>query len=205
MENPYLYILILLCILAIGDLIVGVSNDAVNFLNSAIGSKVISFRNIMILSSLGIAFGAISSNGMMEVARKGIFNPEVFYFDEIIYIFMAVMMTDILLLDFFNTLGLPTSTTVSIVFELLGAAVIMATIKILEKGDSLIELSNYINTDKATQIIFGILLSILIAFTVGAISQWISRILLSFDFEKKSIEINSLFGGVALSSIFYFI
>jgi phosphate/sulfate permease len=177
MENPYLYILILLCILAIGDLIVGVSNDAVNFLNSAIGSKVISFRNIMILSSLGIAFGAISSNGMM----------------------------DILLLDFFNTLGLPTSTTVSIVFELLGAAVIMATIKILEKGDSLIELSNYINTDKATQIIFGILLSILIAFTVGAISQWISRILLSFDFEKKSIEINSLFGGVALSSIFYFI
>ena len=182
MENPYLYILILLCILAIGDLIVGVSNDAVNFLNSAIGSKVISFRNIMILASLGIAFGAISSTGMMEVARKGIFNPEVFYFDEIIYIFMAVMMTDILLLDFFNTLGLPTSTTVSIVFELLGAAVIMATIKILDKGGSLVELSNYINTDKATQIIFGILLSILIAFTVGAISQWISRILLSFDF-----------------------
>ena len=117
MENPYLYIIILLSILAIGDLIVGVSNDAVNFLNSAIGSKVFSFRNIMIFASVGIMFGAVSSSGMMEVARKGIFNPSEFYFDEIIFIFMAVMMTDILLLDFFNTLGLPTSTTVSIVFE----------------------------------------------------------------------------------------
>ena len=130
MENIYLFLLIVLFILAIGDLIVGVSNDAVNFLNPAIGSKVISFKNIMIFASIGIALGAVSSSGMMEVARKGIFNPSSFYFDEIIFIFMAVMITDILLLDFFNSLGLPTSTTVSIVFELLGASVVMALIKI---------------------------------------------------------------------------
>ena len=205
MENIYLYIIILLGILAIGDLIVGVSNDAVNFLNSAIGSKAISFRNIMILASLGIAFGAVSSSGMMEVARKGIFNPSAFFFDEIIYIFMAVMMTDILLLDFFNTLGLPTSTTVSIVFELLGAAVVMAAVKIINGGGTLVELSNYINTEKASQIILGILLSIFIAFTIGAISQWISRLIYSYQYDKKSASLNALFGGLALASIFNFI
>ena len=205
MENIYFYIIILLGILAIGDLIVGVSNDAVNFLNSAIGSKAISFRNIMILASLGIAFGAFSSSGMMEVARKGIFNPSAFFFDEIIYIFMAVMMTDILLLDFFNTLGLPTSTTVSIVFELLGAAVVMAAVKIINGGGTLIELSNYINTEKASQIILGILLSIFIAFTIGAISQWISRLIYSYQYDKKSASLNALFGGLALASIFNFI
>ena len=205
MENIYLYIIILLGILAIGDLIVGVSNDAVNFLNSAIGSKAISFRNIMILASLGIAFGAVSSSGMMEVARKGIFNPSAFFFDEIIYIFMAVMMTDILLLDFFNTLGLPTSTTVSIVFELLGAAVVMAAVKIINGGGTLVELSNYINTEKASQIILGILLSIFIAFTIGAFSQWISRLIYSYQYDKKSASLNALFGGLALASIFNFI
>jgi len=205
LENIYLYIIILLGILAIGDLIVGVSNDAVNFLNSAIGSKAISFRNIMILASLGIAFGAVSSSGMMEVARKGIFNPSAFFFDEIIYIFMAVMMTDILLLDFFNTLGLPTSTTVSIVFELLGAAVVMAAVKIINGGGTLVELSNYINTEKASQIILGILLSIFIAFTIGAISQWISRLIYSYQYDKKSASLNALFGGLALASIFNFI
>ena len=205
MENIYLYIIILLGILAIGDLIVGVSNDAVNFLNSAIGSKAISFRNIMILASLGIAFGAFSSSGMMEVARKGIFNPSAFFFDEIIYIFMAVMMTDILLLDFFNTLGLPTSTTVSIVFELLGAAVVMAAVKIINGGGTLVDLSNYINTEKASQIILGILLSIFIAFTIGAVSQWISRLIYSYQYDKKSASLNALFGGLALASIFNFI
>jgi phosphate/sulfate permease len=205
LENIYLYIIILLGILAIGDLIVGVSNDAVNFLNSAIGSKAISFRNIMILASLGIAFGAVSSSGMMEVARKGIFNPSAFFFDEIIYIFMAVMMTDILLLDFFNTLGLPTSTTVSIVFELLGAAVVMAAVKIINGGGTLVELSNYINTEKASQIILGILLSIFIAFTIGAFSQWISRLIYSYQYDKKSASLNALFGGLALVSIFNFI
>lgn len=205
MENIYLYIIILLGILAIGDLIVGVSNDAVNFLNSAIGSKAISLRNIIILASLGIAFGAISSSGMMEVARKGIFNPSAFFFDEIIYIFMAVMMTDILLLDFFNTLGLPTSTTVSIVFELLGAAVVMATVKIINSGGTLVEISNFINTEKATQIVMGILLSIFIAFTIGALSQWFSRLVYSYQFDKKSPSLNALFGGLALATIFNFI
>ena len=167
MDNLYFYIIILLSLLAIGDLIVGVSNDAVNFLNSAIGSKAISFRNIMILASLGIAFGAIFSSGMMEVARKSIFNPAAFNFQEIIFIFMAVMITDILLLDFFNTLGMPTSTTVSIVFELLGAAIVMALIKIYANGGGIAELNDYINTTKATQIVFGILLSVVV-FSIGA-------------------------------------
>ena len=169
MENIYLYMLIALAFLAIADLIVGVSNDAVNFLNSAIGSKAISFRTIMIVASIGVAVGAIFSSGMMEVARKGIFNPGEFMFNEIMIIFMAVMITDILLLDFFNTLGLPTSTTVSIVFELLGAAVAMAALKIFSNGGDLNQLVNYINTSKASQIIFGIILSVIVAFTVGAI------------------------------------
>ena len=167
MENIYLYIVILLSLLAIGDLIVGVSNDAVNFLNSAIGSKAISFRNIMIFASLGIALGALFSSGMMEVARKGIFNPGAFNFEEIIYIFMAVMMTDVLLLDFFNTLGMPTSTTVSIVFELLGAAVVMSLIKIFSDSGNLMELSTFINTEKATQIILGNLLSDFISISLN--------------------------------------
>ena len=205
MDSIYLFIVILLSLLAIGDLIVGVSNDAVNFLNSAIGSKVFSFRKIMIFASIGILFGALSSSGMMEVARKGIFNPGAFFFDEIIFIFMAVMMTDILLLDFFNTIGLPTSTTVSIVFELLGAAVIMAIIKIAKSDQLLSDLSTYINTEKATQIILGILLSVFIAFSIGALVQWISRIIYTFNFEKKPSWLNSLFGGVALAAIFNFI
>ena len=205
MENLYLYIVILLAVLAIGDLIVGVSNDAVNFLNSAIGSKAISFRNIMILASFGIALGAIFSSGMMEVARKGIFNPEAFSFQEIIYIFMAVMITDILLLDFFNTLGMPTSTTVSIVFELLGAAIVMAIIKISASGDGLNQLNNYINTAKATQIIFGILLSVVVAFSVGAIIQWISRYLLTFYIEETSSFKKALFGGISLAALSNFI
>ena len=145
--------IVALVALAVADLVVGVSNDAVNFLNSALGSKVLSFRTIMIVASIGIFVGCVFSSGMMEVARKGIFNPAAFYFDEIIYIFMAVMMTDILLLDFFNTIGLPTSTTVSIVFELLGAAVVMAIIKIFESDKFLSDISSYINTEKATQII----------------------------------------------------
>lgn len=205
MDNIYALIIITLSLLAIGDLIVGVSNDAVNFLNSAIGSKVFSFRNIMIFASLGIACGALFSSGMMEVARKGIFNPQAFFFDEIIYIFMAVMVTDILLLDFFNTLGMPTSTTVSIVFELLGAAVVMALIKIFENGESLSDLPNYINTAKAVQIILGILLSVGIAFTVGALVQWVSRVLLSYQFDKKPLALNALFGAISLAAICNFI
>ena len=205
MENIYLYMLIALAFLAIADLIVGVSNDAVNFLNSAIGSKAISFRTIMIVASIGVAVGAIFSSGMMEVARKGIFNPGEFMFNEIMIIFMAVMITDILLLDFFNTLGLPTSTTVSIVFELLGAAVAMAALKIFSNGGDLNQLVNYINTSKASQIIFGIILSVIVAFTVGAIVQWISRLLISFRFEEKPSWVGAIFSGIALTAITYFI
>jgi len=205
MDNIYLLMIIALAILAIADLVVGVSNDAVNFLNSAIGSKAISFRTIMIVASVGIAFGAIFSSGMMEVARKGIFNPGEFMFNEIMFIFMAVMITDILLLDFFNTLGMPTSTTVSIVFELLGAAVAMSLIKIWGVGGDFADVVNYINTSKALQIIMGILLSVVFAFSIGAIVQWLSRLLLSYNFEKKAKWVGALFGGVALSAITYFI
>lgn len=203
--DVYLLMIIALGFLAIGDLVVGVSNDAVNFLNSAIGSKVLSFKTIMIVASLGIAVGAVFSSGMMEVARKGIFNPDMFFFSEIMIIFMAVMITDILLLDFFNTLGMPTSTTVSIVFELLGAAVAVSLIKIFAGGGELNDLENYINVSKATEIIFGILLSVFVAFSVGAVVQYISRVLLSFKFEDKEKWVGALFGGVALTSISYFI
>ena len=149
MTDFYLILVVILGLLAIADLVVGVSNDAVNFLNSAIGSKVVSFKTLMVIASLGVAFGAISSSGMMEVARKGIFNPEMFVFSEIMIIFMAVMITDILLLDVFNSYGLPTSTTVSIVFELLGAAVVISLIKLSALDLSFVELGDYINTSKA--------------------------------------------------------
>lgn len=205
MENLYLILVIILAILACGDLIVGVSNDAVNFLNSAVGSKAISMRTILILAGFGVAFGAFFSSGLMEVARKGIFNPGEFYFDEIMLIFTAVMLTDILLLDFFNTIGMPTSTTVSIVFELLGAAVFMSLIKISSTTGDLSDLVNYINTSKAIQIISGIVLSVVIALTVGALVQWISRLFLTYEFENKSIWISALFSGIALSAITYFI
>ena len=206
MDNIYLLMLVALAVLAVIDIVVGVSNDAINFLNSAIGSKAISLRTIMIVASLGIFIGAVFSSGMMEVVRKGIFNPAVFYFDEIMVIFMAVIITDILLLDFFNTLGLPTSTTVSIVFNLLGASIVMSLIKIgASDSETLADISNYINTDKAITIISGILLSVLIAFSVGAFVQWISRIIFTFQFEKKIKNFGALFGGIALTSITYFI
>lgn len=205
MHDYYLILVIILGILAIADLMVGVSNDAVNFLNSAIGSKVVSFKTLMIIASLGVAFGAMSSSGMMEVARKGIFNPEMFIFSEIMIIFLAVMITDILLLDVFNSYGLPTSTTVSIVFELLGAAVIVSLIKISNIDDSVVDLANYINTTKATQIILGIFLSVVVAFSIGALVQFISRLILSFRFQNKSKWLGSFFGGIAITSIFYFI
>jgi len=205
MHDYYLILVIILGILAIADLMVGVSNDAVNFLNSAIGSKVVSFKTLMIIASLGVAFGAMSSSGMMEVARKGIFNPEMFIFSEIMIIFLAVMITDILLLDVFNSYGLPTSTTVSIVFELLGAAVIISLIKISNIDDSVVDLANYINTTKATQIILGIFLSVVVAFSIGALVQFISRLVLSFRFQNKSKWLGSFFGGIAITSIFYFI
>ncbi|APG60887.1 inorganic phosphate transporter [Christiangramia salexigens] len=206
MENIYLLMLVALVVLAIADLVVGVSNDAVNFLNSAIGSKAISFKTIMIIASLGIFIGAVFSSGMMEVARKGIFMPGQFYFDEIMIIFMAVMITDILLLDFFNTLGMPTSTTVSIVFELLGAAVVMALIKIsANDAQTFANMVDYINTEKATQIISGIFLSVVIAFSIGALVQWLSRLTFTFEYEKKIKNFGAIFGGVCLTAIGYFI
>ncbi len=204
MEHIYLALIVVLFLLAISDLIVGVSNDAVNFLNAAIGSKAASFKIIMVVAALGILFGATFSSGMMEVARKGIFNPQHFYFSEIILIFLAVMITDVILLDLFNTFGLPTSTTVSIVFELLGAAVAVSLIKITHNPDAL-PLSEYINSAKALAIIAGILLSVVVAFTVGAIIQYFSRLLFSFDYERRLKRWGALWGGFAITAITYFI
>lgn len=214
MENIYLILVVVLFILAISDLIVGVSNDAVNFLNSAIGAKAASFKVIMIVAALGIMIGVTFSSGMMEVARKGIFNPSYFYFSEIIMIFLAVMITDVILLDGFNTFGMPTSTTVSIVFELLGAAVGVSLIK-LSAGEQIIQLStggtkiaqlsDYINSDKALLIISGILLSVVIAFTAGILIQYLSRLLFTFNYEKKLKYFGAIWGGIAITSITYFI
>ena len=206
MGDIYILMLVALVGLAVIDLVVGVSNDAVNFLNSAIGSKAVSLRTIMIVASFGIFFGAVFSSGMMEVARKGIFVPSEFYFNEIMIIFMAVMITDVILLDLFNTLGMPTSTTVSIVFELLGAAVAMALIKInANANQTFADLGQYINSDKALLIISGILLSVVVAFTIGALVQYVSRLLFSFQYEKRMKYFGAIFGGVALTAITYFI
>lgn len=206
MGDPFILMLVALGGLAILDLVVGVSNDAVNFLNSAIGSKAIPIKTIMIIASVGVFFGAVTSSGMMEVARKGIFNPDMFMFEEIMYIFMAVMITDILLLDVFNSLGMPTSTTVSIVFELLGSAVAIALIKISASDTQTIgDIWSYINDEKAIEIILGIVISVIVAFTVGAIVQYFSRLIFSFDFEKRPLYISALFGGFAITAITYFI
>lgn len=214
MENIYLILVVVLFILAISDLIVGVSNDAVNFLNSAIGARSSSFKVIMIVAALGILFGATFSSGMMEVARKGIFNPSYFYFSEIILIFLAVMITDVILLDGFNTYGMPTSTTVSIVFELLGAAVGVSLIKIATSdqiitletgGEKVAQLGDYINSDKALLIIAGILLSVVVAFTAGTIIQYLSRLLFTFNYKKNLKYFGSIWGGIAITSITYFI
>src|SRR5690554_2301639 len=206
MDDIYLLMIIAIAVLALVDLVVGVSNDAVNFLNSAIGSKAIPFKTILIIASLGVFMGALFSSGMMEVARKGIFVPGEYYFDELMIIFIAVMITDVLLLDFFNTLGLPTSTTVSIVFELLGATVVMALIKIgASDTETLSSLGKYINTESATTIIVGILLSVVIAFSIGAGVQFLSRMIFTFNYERKMKAFGALFGGVALTSMTYFI
>lgn len=201
----YLIIVILLFVLAISDLIVGVSNDAVNFLNSAIGSRVANWRTIMIVASVGIVLGATFASGMMEVARKGIFNPQYFVFSEVMIIFLAVMLTDIILLDLFNTFGMPTSTTVSIVFELLGASVSVATLKIIGNGEGLSALSTYINSESALKIIIGIFLSVGVAFTIGALVQYITRLLFTFNYEKKIKRVGIVWSGIALAAISYFL
>ena len=205
MENFYLILVVVLFALAISDLIVGVSNDAVNFLNSAIGSKAAPKWVIFLMASLGVLVGATFSNGMMEVARKGIFHPDMFFFTEIMIIFMAVMITDVILLDMFNTFGMPTSTTVSIVFELLGAAVAVSIVKIKANGGIVMaELSNYINSSKALAIITGILLSVFIAFSVGALVQYITRLIFSFQYRRPMKFMGALFGGGAITAITYF-
>ena len=204
METIYLILVIVLFALAISDLVVGVSNDAVNFLNSAIGSKVAPLRVIMVIAALGIVVGATFSSGMMEVARKGIFHPQNFYFSEIMIIFLAVMITDVILLDTFNTFGMPTSTTVSIVFELLGAAVAVSMIKIYTEENAL-SISEYINSAKALAIISGILLSVVISFTVGAIVQYIARLIFSFNYKRSLKYFGAIWGGIAITAITYFI
>jgi len=201
----YLFALIILASCAFFDLIVGVSNDAVNFLNSSIGSRVAPRYIIMIIASLGIFAGVTFSSGMMEVARKGIFHPGFFLMPELISIFLAVMITDVILLDLFNTFGFPTSTTVSIVFELLGSAVAISLIKIQMSGDSYSMLVNYINTSKALTIIMGILLSVGIAFLFGVIAQFVTRLLFTFDYMKRLKRYSGIWGGIALAIITYFI
>ncbi|MBE0639599.1 MAG: inorganic phosphate transporter [Bacteroidales bacterium] len=200
----YLIIVIVLVAFAISDLVVGVSNDAVNFLNSAVGSKVAPMHVIMIVASLGVAIGATFSSGLMEVARSGIFHPGEFAFSEIMVIFLAVMVTDIILLDLFNTFGLPTSTTVSIVFELLGAAVAVSIIKIYQSSESMAELGRYINSAKALAIISGILLSVFISFTIGAIVQFLARLVFTFSYEKTLKYYGSIWGGLSITAITYF-
>lgn len=201
----FLFLVVVLLILAVGDLIVGVSNDAVNFLNSAIGSRVASFRTIITLAAIGIMIGAFFSSGMMEIARKGIFHPEYFTFDKVLWIFLAVMLTDIVLLDVFNTLGLPTSTTVSIVFELLGAAWMVGLLFTIEKNDPVSASLQYINIESTFSIISGIFLSIFIAFTSGILVQYLCRMVFSFQYETRLARFGALFSGLGITSIVYFL
>lgn len=203
METIYLGIVLFLFLLAIFDLTVGVSNDAVNFLNSAIGAKAASFRTIIIIASAGIFCGATMSNGMMEIARHGIFRPESFYFNELMCIFLAVMVTDVVLLDIFNSLGMPTSTTVSMVFELLGGTFVLALIKIAT-GDGSMEFADLLNTEKALTVILGIFLSVAIAFFFGMLVQYLARLLFTFNYKTKLKWSIGLFGGLAVTAIIYF-
>jgi phosphate/sulfate permease len=206
MENFYIIVVVVLFALAISDLVVGVANDAVNFLNSAVGSKAAPKWLIFFMAALGVLIGAAFSNGMMEVARKGIFHPDMFFFSEIMIIFLAVMITDVIMLDTFNALGMPTSTTVSIVFELLGAAVAVAIVKIkMSGGSAFLELSQYINSEKALAIITGILVSVVIAFTVGAFVQYVARLIFSFNYRRPMKYFGAIYGGLAITAITYFI
>ena len=191
--------------LAIFDLLVGVSNDAVNFMNSAVGAKVARYRTIIIVAAVGVFAGAILSNGMMDIARHGIFQPANFSFYEIMCILLAVMVTDVVLLDVFNTLGLPTSTTVSMVFELLGGTFILAILKIIGDETGLLSLGDMMNTEKALSVIMGIFLSVAIAFIAGTLVQYISRIIFSFNYKKHLSWTIGIFGGISVTSLSYFV
>ena len=204
MEFLYIGIIVFLFCLAISDIIVGVSNDAVNFLNSAVGSKTAKFRNLIIIASIGVFLGASLSNGMMDIARHGIFQPQYFSFAEIITICLAVMVTDVILLDAFNSRGLPTSTTVSLVFELLGGTVALAMIKNIQT-DGALSFAQMINTDKALSVILGIFLSIAIAFVFGMVIQWIVRTIFTFNYKPRLKYLAGIFGGIAVTTIVYFL
>ena len=203
METFYLGIVIFLFILAIFDLVVGVSNDAVNFLNSAIGAKAAPFKAIMCIAAIGIFIGASLSNGMMDIARHGIYQPEHFYFTEIMCILIAVMLTDVVLLDMFNSLGMPTSTTVSLVFELLGGTFALSIIKIA--GDHSLEFGQLLNTDKALSVILAIFVSVAIAFFFGTVVQYIARLIFTFNYKKQMKYFAAIFGGIAITTIIYFV
>uniref|UniRef100_UPI0040258744 inorganic phosphate transporter n=1 Tax=Prevotella sp. TaxID=59823 RepID=UPI0040258744 len=203
MEPIYLCIVVFLLCLAVFDLFVGVSNDAVNFLNSAIGAKVAKFRTVLIVASAGVAIGAIMSSGMMDVARHGIMQPSNFSFYDVMTIFLAVMVTDIIVLDMFNTLGMPTSTTVSLVFELLGGTFILAVLKVA--ADPNLAFSDLLNTDKALSVIIAIFVSVAIAFVFGIIVQWLSRIVFTFNYKRHSRYSIAIFGGIAFTALAYFI
>ena len=194
----FLGIVVFLFLLAIFDLVVGVSNDAVNFMNSAIGAKAASFKTIIAIAAFGIFIGATLSNGMMEIARHGIFRPEQFYFQELMCIFLAVMVTDVVLLDIFNSLGMPTSTTVSMVFELLGGTFVLALIKIAEDETGMLGFADLLNTEKALSVILGIFLSVAVAFFFGTLVQYLSRLLFTFNYTKKLKYTIGLFGGIAV-------
>ena len=194
---------IFLFVLAAFDLWVGVSNDAVNFLNSAIGSRTAKYRTLLIIASIGVFCGCILSNGMMDIARHGIFTPQYFSFREVMYIYLAVMVTDIVLLDMFNSFGMPTSTTVSMVFELLGASFAFVMIKMAGDGLAL-GMGDYLNTSKALEVIFGIFLSVPLAFIFGSLIQYITRLIFTFEIFKNLRFKIGIFGGVAITSILYF-
>jgi len=202
----FIIILVILLATAIVDLMVGVANDAVNFLNSAIGAKVAPRVVIMIIATLGIVVGVTFSSGLMEVARKGIFNPQFLTFPEVMFIFVATMLTDVLLLDFFNTFGLPTSTTVSLVFELLGSAFAISTIKVIQSGNGGVgDVFMYINTASVFKIVFGIVASVIVAFIVGSVVQYFSRMLFTFDYGKRLSRYGAIWGGLALAALSYFL
>ncbi|HIS10083.1 MAG TPA: inorganic phosphate transporter [Candidatus Avibacteroides excrementipullorum] len=205
METIYLFIVGFLFLLAIFDLTVGVANDAVNFVNSAVGSRAAKFKVILMVASLGVLAGAIMSNGMMDIARHGIFHPSYFSFFELMCIFLAVMCTDVILLDVFNTLGLPTSTTVSLVFELLGGTIVLAAIKLLGDSAGIYDFGMLVNTSKALQVILAIFLSVAIAFVVGTTVQYLARMIFSFNYVKKLKYTIGIFGGIACTAMVYFI
>ena len=203
MEWMYLGMVIFLFILAAFDLWVGVSNDAVNFLNSAIGSRAAKFRTLVLIAGIGVFCGCVLSNGMMDIARHGIFSPQYFSFQDVMYIYLAVMVTDIVLLDIFNSFGMPTSTTVSMVFELLGAAFAFTMLKIAD-GSTALSMADYLNTSKALEVIMGIFLSVPIAFVFGSLIQYITRIVFTFSIAKNIRYKIGIFGGIAITAILYF-